>query len=327
MKKIWTIQYLRALAALAVVLYHLAYGNGDWFPLGAFGVDIFFVISGFIMWVMTETNRSAHKFVVDRVSRIVPTYWVVTLLSAAGASIKPWVFGILAPSLQGIIFSLLFVPHSSPPVVPQGWTLNLEMFFYAIFAATIFLPRMAQILALSSILGTFGVIGFFMHFTEGIGNAYFNPKLLEFVGGLWLGEFWLRPSCRISGLGAILLGAVATQIGVHIFGWEGAAWIGASVLIVASALIWEGQVQIPKIVPLAVVGDASYIIYLIHTPVVMLIKSQHWLPLPIQIIGAIIISLTAAVLALPFERWLIRHTRIGLNHVSDRGLSCLRKPE
>jgi exopolysaccharide production protein ExoZ len=318
---IWTIQYLRAVAAIAVLVHHLSFGKGDWFPAGSFGVDIFFVISGLIMWVVTaRDDRGARKFLIDRIARIVPTYWCVTLLSAVGAFIRPWIFAVGTPSMAVIAGSLLFIPQNSPPVIPQGWTLNVEMFFYAAFAATIVAPRNVQIAILTVTLGTLAISGAPAWLGEGIAKTYFNPRLLEFVGGLWLGELWLRgaPLNKWLGLGAVVSGAAAAQLATSMpERWLTCTWIAASILIVGGALICERQAKIPKMRLLATVGDASYIIYLIHTPIVQVMKVQQWLPAPVQIGAAVLICVVAAIVALPLERLVVRRTRLWLSRLLD----------
>jgi exopolysaccharide production protein ExoZ len=314
---------LRALAALAVLVHHLSYDNGDWFSVGSFGVDVFFVISGFIMLVMTATRgRSVSKFISDRIARIVPTYWCVTILSTVGALVlgRPWIFGIYQHlNAKMLVYSLLFIPHASQTIVPQGWTLNVEMFFYALFAGTLFLPRAVQVFALSAILSSFVAFGLIMNLSAGMESiyVYFNPRLLEFVGGLVIGELWLRNklSSRIFGVGATLSGCFAAQLATITPTGRPGIWIAASVMIVTGVLTCESQFKLPKIGPLALVGDASYIIYLIHTPIVMLIKLQHWLAIPGQIVIATAICVTAALIALPLERWIVTYTRERLNRV------------
>jgi exopolysaccharide production protein ExoZ len=215
------------------------------------------------------------------------------------------------------ICSLLFIPQASQTVVPQGWTLNVEMFFYALFAATLFLPRAIQIFALSAILSAFVVFGLVMNLGAGTETiyVYFNPRLLEFAGGLVIGELWLRDrlSSRTFGVGATLSGFSAAQLAIITPVGRPGVWIAASVIIVAGVLTCESQFKLPKITPLASVGDASYIIYLIHTPIVMLIKLQHWLAISVQIVLAIAICVTAALIALPVERRIVSYTRERLN--------------
>ncbi|APG86790.1 exopolysaccharide production protein ExoZ (plasmid) [Sinorhizobium americanum] len=76
MGTIRAIQYLRAGAALAVVIFHAAERTGHHFAVGAAGADVFFVISGFVMWVISERRPLAPaKFIADRIRRVVPIYW------------------------------------------------------------------------------------------------------------------------------------------------------------------------------------------------------------------------------------------------------------
>lgn len=144
--QIYNLQLLRAFAALNVVYFHIigtseAYGfkvqwsyflNG-W---GANGVDIFFVISGFIMvYVQNLKSRSGVEFIVDRVVRIAPIYWLLTIAIVIGSFIIPGAFND-APTDPGWIFSSLFFV-SQPlmevlPVLYVGWTLEYEMLFYAV---------------------------------------------------------------------------------------------------------------------------------------------------------------------------------------------------
>ncbi len=85
MKTIHGIQYLRALAALGVVLFHAAERTGHHFAIGAAGVDVFFVISGFIMWVISDRRPTAPlAFLRERLRRIAPIYWLATLVMIGG---------------------------------------------------------------------------------------------------------------------------------------------------------------------------------------------------------------------------------------------------
>src|ERR1019366_2869669 len=140
------IQYLRGIAALMVVWHH---GVGQlatletYFPFrfGTSGVDLFFVISGFIM-VVTTAGRDVTptEFIARRFVRVVPLYWVLTLALAATALVAPSLFRSVTLTAVSLIQSLLFIPHFSPshagmiwPVLVPGWTLNYEMFFYVVF--------------------------------------------------------------------------------------------------------------------------------------------------------------------------------------------------
>ena len=87
MPRLIGLQYLRAIAATLVVLFHAAVNTKASFGFGTFGVDIFFVISGFLMWAITDEHTRPWSFLRDRVRRVVPAYWVATLTVFVGVSL------------------------------------------------------------------------------------------------------------------------------------------------------------------------------------------------------------------------------------------------
>ncbi len=149
---IGTLQALRALAALSVLYYHSGYAAfGAHTDIG--GVALFFVISGFLSChiMTTDPTRNGCTFFLRRIKRIAPLYWLATFLIlflAARPSSVPY---------EHIALSLLFVPHDSVygafPVHGVGWTLNIEMACYGLFALSIWLaPAHAPLIAIGLIL-------------------------------------------------------------------------------------------------------------------------------------------------------------------------------
>src|SRR3954469_8632250 len=118
-----SIQYLRGVAALFVVLYHSrmqiheyasVLDSGFW-EFGSAGVDIFFVISGFVMWVSTHSREmTSFSFIKNRIIRIVPLYWLVTLVIYLSALVFSDFFRTVQPAFDHLIKSLLFIPHFNP---------------------------------------------------------------------------------------------------------------------------------------------------------------------------------------------------------------------
>jgi exopolysaccharide production protein ExoZ len=163
-----SIQWLRAVAAIGVVFTHAITRISTTFPLGIqhslftdahgqltvgdAGVDLFFVISGFIMLYVHGDDfgcpGAVQNFVSRRLLRIVPLYWMLTTVAVIFLIFAPQLFtthygGI---DLAWIAGSYLFLPVAPPggavsPVVGVGWTLSYEMFFYAVFAGALLLPR------------------------------------------------------------------------------------------------------------------------------------------------------------------------------------------
>lgn len=127
---------------------------------GTSGVDLFFVISGFIVVVTTAgVDTKPFDFWRRRIVRVVPLYWLLTLLMVTVALIAPGLFKTLKVAPETVLQSLLFIPHFSQsfsgvvwPLLVPGWTLNFEMFFYALFGLALILPPRYRLLVLTSVL-------------------------------------------------------------------------------------------------------------------------------------------------------------------------------
>ena len=152
---LFNIQALRAVAALLVVFVHidrlaeLAGFRSGTTAFGNTGVDLFFVISGFIMVVtVTERPQSPSQFFRHRVARIVPLYWLVTLAVFTLALVAPVLLQSTKANPAELLKSLAFIPYPRSdgqmhPLVFVGWTLNYEMMFYALFAVGMLFARKA----------------------------------------------------------------------------------------------------------------------------------------------------------------------------------------
>lgn len=273
-KPIFTIQYLRAVAAIGVVQSNIAdIYSLDW-RAGDAGVDLFFVISGFIMWLITRRSEvTPAQFVKRRLLRIVPLYWLLTLLLAISASIRPDLFPGDHPVLRHVLLSLLFVPHLSPegslfPLLAQGWTLDYEMFFYFLFALTLAGPRRYQFYFLNILLLGLVLLGYLVNPSSPVGVAYTSPLLMEFLAGLYICRAWLAN--RVLGQKcawiAVALG-FASIAAKDFLGIQLPEVIGFGVpaaLIVFGAVSLEQGNHVVEIRWLKFLGDSSYSIYLTH---------------------------------------------------------------
>lgn len=183
---------LRGIAALAVVIYHAGLRLGLPFEIGQAGVDIFFVISSFIMWTVAGRGVSPLRFVRDRIARIVPLYWIATLALALGAWVN--LFPRIRITAVHVLESLLFIPHFSPsspnevlPLLPQGCPLNYEMCFYSLFAHILFLPRIFRAQILIGLLGLLAAVGFGVSPNVLLLKCYTAPLIMEFGAGVLIG--------------------------------------------------------------------------------------------------------------------------------------------
>jgi peptidoglycan/LPS O-acetylase OafA/YrhL len=324
--KILQLQSLRFFAAFIVLVGHafMEIRQQNLIALPAFlepipwgaGVDLFFVISGFIIYHIRPQGMYglavAGDFLIRRIIRIAPMYWVFTFLMVAatlffGAHVEnQWM------SVGAVIKSLLFIPfipegHIVPrPVLGQGWTLNYEMFFYILFALTLFV-REYRALLITVMLGTLVAIGTIFGKFDGVLNFPFEPILLEFVGGVILAANRHRLS-RLSGPAAAsifvasLLWFLFCPQGDPYNGWLRLLERGIPSMLIVFATL---QVRAPSALftrgALPVLGDASYALYLSHTFVVnllVIIWQKLGFDLPLLLIALTLVMPVAASVVL-----------------------------
>ena len=271
---ILSIQYLRAVSALMVVWVHARYiipGIAERLGAPYFGgsaVDLFFIISGFIMVVTTARNEmTPQAFFLLRIVRVVPLYWLATLaviVCAAFANSSHLEAGY--PPID-IAKSLLFVPYASPrgggawPILDNGWTLNYEMFFYALFALSIAAPRRVRLPGLAVVLGSLALIGrAFGPFASPVASFYSSALLLDFVTGMILAHGWLRDGSR---------DWLPLSLFLIVFGFYCIGSLHSRLMIMSGALLIVAGCLNPRICAVQnrtflELGNASYSIYLIH---------------------------------------------------------------
>jgi peptidoglycan/LPS O-acetylase OafA/YrhL len=222
---------------------------------GASGVDLFFVISGFVMVLTVRTNpRSIGEFVAGRLFRIVPIYWLLTLLMVALWSVAPGIFRGAGLQVPHVFASLFFVSTGlleKTPVVYVGWTLEFEMLFYAIFAVTLPLAtRRGGWVLPAVILISLALMGV----TSAI--------VVEFALGMACAEAYLRGWMRVAAWPCLVVGVLALLCVLPLGEVENRlVWWGLPALLIVFGAV---SVRQYSGVFLRVLGDASYSIYLIQ---------------------------------------------------------------
>lgn len=256
------------------------------------GVDVFFVISGFIMFYTTvDRPVSPAQFYLRRLIRIVPPYFAFTTLAFLIARIAPGLTRTFSPRIQDYLRSMLFIPYFNSaslaansltplmrPEVGQGWTLNYEIFFYAIFGACLLLSPRFRVRCLVLLCVALSVVGVTAHPSGAILSTYTDPLLLEFVFGVLLGYFFVRRwnnfatleenRKTLASVGAALtvlaLTALATQ---NFFDWKLSRTLAFGVpalALVSGALLLERSGYVPRVDFILLLGNASYTLYLMH---------------------------------------------------------------
>jgi exopolysaccharide production protein ExoZ len=280
------IQVLRFFAAVAVVAFHALGVPPRGFEVpesaisfalsyGGRGVDLFFVISGFVIFYATHNVKlTPAEFLRRRVERIVPLYFAVIFAVTMLAVTLPATFG--APDWytpRHILKSLAFIAFTDGdvPVVYVGWSLEYEMYFYLATALLMALTRevwrnIVVMFSAAAIAGQIPGVG------AALGNAAFfaDPMILEFVLGVIAGHVfvngrirWLLPVAAACAIAALLVSDPANRVIV--------SGVPAACLVAAAAYSSRKRID-PSWLEraLARLGDASYSIYLAQVQTVSL---------------------------------------------------------
>jgi exopolysaccharide production protein ExoZ len=276
------IQALRFLAAMMVVLTHSTLYVSErldpefavW-ATGARGVDIFFVISGFVMVLAAQDRTgdwvSAGAFLVRRSTRILPLYWLATTVNLAVLLVVPSL--VLHSSLDwGVVGrSYLLVPDYNDsgriePLLGVGWTLYFETFFYATFALALWL-RSNPLLLVTVVLTACSIAAMQRAPDWPPAAVYLNPILLDFVLGMAVAVWGRQARAGLLGSLCVMALGVTGLLGAH-------AWFDLyptlltrglpAALIVLGVVMMEPYVDWDRVRALTFLGAASYALYLFH---------------------------------------------------------------
>ncbi|MDR3476074.1 MAG: acyltransferase [Devosia sp.] len=273
------LQGLRFFAASIVVVTHTLNREVNLYhpyplpraPWMEAGVDIFFVISGFIMVYIIKPETAAGRFWLQRFTRIVPLYWIATIVAYIGCVTAPdWFFGH-----QGWWFalrSLLFIPTGdnswAHPILSPGWTLVYEFAFYTLLALCLTLRKPPFATSAVVIVAVVSVGMLLKPWLPFMGFYADEALLLEFLFGMGAAvlarEHGFRPwqGPLIAALGLVLI----YFLWDFQMGWPRGLKAGLpAFLVVFGTLVSEPLWQRSRALQgISRLGDASYSIYLVH---------------------------------------------------------------
>lgn len=327
------IQVLRLIAALLVVITHITFYNHErldqsvniW-SFGAIGVDIFFIISGFIMVATSGIydGKPVHwkDFVKKRILRIVPMYWIATSIKVLALLSVPAMVLHAELDISRIIMSYLFLPQFNPagrfePLLGVGWTLIYEMFFYAFFALALFLNR-NSIKIISVIFIFFAFLSIFRMPDWPAVTMYFHPIILYFVTGMWIYHFYRKLSHKsmtiITAIIGFLFFILAFSLDMDITTKaKSLAGFLLAIGIFLFFLVIEPLIhgRVPRV--LLFLGEASYVLYLFHPlflPIIPEFFARYmsvpaWVSVLVSIPAALIgASIIHKIIEKPVTKWL-----------------------
>jgi exopolysaccharide production protein ExoZ len=338
--KLVGVQAARGVAVLMVVIYHttrslslpqylghIPFDNA--FGFGHAGVDFFFVLSGFIITHAHAADvgrpERLYRYLWRRLTRIYPTYWLVTGIELVRPIFSP--AAGLRLTQSRLLHSLLLLPDNSEPLVGVAWTLRSEMLFYFAFVLPIIDRRFGKPLIIGALLLI--LTGVFIAPADpwfGLLVASFN---IEFLFGIAAAMFLSRrhvprPAAFVT-VGIVLFLATGAM---EVIGWVPLNGLtGRTLYGGASAAILLGLVELERQggnmrlgAAGVMLGDASYCLYLLHLSVIPLVVriGAHFgvlsvLPVGILVTAVVVLSLVVAVtfhvwVELPMTQLIRRHT-------------------
>ncbi|MCK1397439.1 acyltransferase [Bradyrhizobium sp. 4] len=244
------------------------------------GVDIFFVISGFVMFLVAADDfgrqGASLEFLRRRIIRVVPLYWTFTLLAVVAALLLTGHVRHDEVSVTHVLASLFFVPWRSPggelvPPLSVGWTLNFEMLFYAVFTIGLLFRRMIGLTVVVLILLGLMFVRTVAPGQIGVQLDFWGFRItLEFLYGIFVAHLFLaeirlsNPARLFVMVAAFVALAVGNQAALNAFQDRWFYWGVPAAMIVAATVLGDDLPDRPWSRFLVVCGDGSYALYLSH---------------------------------------------------------------
>jgi len=176
---------LRAIACISVVYFHTTA------KFGSFGLDMFFIISGFVITMIINKGTKPKIFILSRISRIVPLYWILTTFLLVLTILTPELLNSTTFNLTYYFKSIFFIPYYNQnnilePMLIQGWTLNYEIFFYFCVSISIIISRKKKLITtLVLFILFFAYFRYFFKESSSAFKIFFSTTLIfEFLLGV-----------------------------------------------------------------------------------------------------------------------------------------------
>lgn len=288
--KLNNLQSLRAVACLSVVLFHLAgalggsgyqnFANDFFLKIGASGVDIFFVISGFVMvYIQMNQKTKPLRFLQNRILRIAPLYWVLTLTMALVLLIAPGAFRTNQFGIDRFISSMMFscgLALRKETLIFPGWTIEFEFFFYLVFFFSLFFRK---------ILWSIGTATAVLSACVAFG--YIDSIALEFVFGMVVAAVYCSRTfpnsiylvaASFGSIWLVLTGVIEYGSIDRVLIWGAPS---AFIVFGAAGLRQSGRNF------MTVLGDSSYSIYLAQAfliPSFLKLSNRAWVGAPYEVL-------------------------------------------
>ncbi|MEZ5757239.1 MAG: acyltransferase [Emcibacteraceae bacterium] len=310
-----TLQILRAFAAWMVFYYHfmmqfhrfetdniLGYAFSEY---GEFGVDIFFVLSGFVMYFSAKPDSAkSFSFFIKRVFRVVPAYWFYTFMVIFCLALFPIGFSYTDYTAQSLVLSLLFIPHDNPsgwmpsPLLTVGWTLNFEMAFYTILSISLAISqKYARILCFLIVASLPIIWPKNTLFSAVLGNSLLYEFLAGFTIAYLISTNFFKIIFKARFIAAVVTGLVGLALWKY-YHVHDIFRLFAAGFIVLSAVLFNRYIHEKNMIAnfLIKLGDYSFSTYLAHTIILGIVFHFFHDPLSSTQEIIILIAMTLALL-------------------------------
>ncbi len=272
------IEACRGIAAIMVLAYHIIrhFDANYGLPLAAqaihfghAGVDLFFVISGFVILMVHYPDIGKRpmlgRYLQRRATRLLPVYWV-----ALGVQLVLTYIAGHSESTAHIIINLLPLPTTSGPIVEVSWTLQFELLFYIVFAVLIISRMAGAIVAALWFAGA--LVAALFQWTPPLPGAFYHSFILEFLVGMAVAWYFRRTEIfayrTIATIGVLTFAATAIADDMNwIYGYGQLARLcyglsSGAIILGGAGASRSAVVQLPAL--LQTLGSASYSLYLFH---------------------------------------------------------------
>jgi len=289
------------------------------------GVDIFFVISGFV--ILHTVKRSSKKattkhFIFNRMTRIFPVYWLVSLSLLPVFFLKPGWVNSGAEHATSLIHSFLLIPHEGAPLIMVGWTLEYEMFFYVCFAVALNFVRRTPELVLIALFMLLICIGIYFpsSSSEPIREVMTSPLLIYFVAGMLMARYYKAIPTSNSIIAAVLIAWVVFTVNIAAYQFEEINrvlhYAPTAITTVLLFIMFEKRGVVFHKATSLWGGNISYSLYIIHVLCISalgrlwLAYGKEYVSSEVMLLGAMLLSVVCAtVMYSYFEKPVIKAIR------------------
>lgn len=329
-RRIVELDALRALAAINLVFFHFThvyqvkYGYvgslGFELPYGKYGVQLFFMLSGFVNAMTLLRKRKASDFLVNRVLRIYPSFWLVVLLNVLLFSTAPIALGSITPQTVFANFTALPSLFGAENMEPVTWTIQIELIFYGIILLMFLtgaLERTFRTVCCFVILSLVGCLS--IDYMGSINPNTTSYSVLTFFRGLFildylplfaigmlLHEIYSKRGNRWLNIAGVLFSAIVFHT-IDNYGHNPVITVGFIGLLTASAY---GKLPFLRLKPFVFISVISYALYLVHNNLgcIVIYYSNHagLSPLASMTLAIVVMTLVAAAYTYWFEQPLTR---------------------